>query len=186
MFQYLSMLEGEEEKEFFEKIYYKYREEMFYTAYVILQNKHDAEDIVQDSFLPVLSHLDKMRGNSPEKNWNFIVTIVKNRAINLYNRKKRKQEIEVSEDEWMEMEILDEDLETRVIEKEHICFLMEMLGQMNESYRDILLMRYYHGLKAAEVAEIVETTPDNIRHIAQRAKMKLKSMLEEYGYNTGV
>lgn len=186
MFQYLSLLDAEEEKEFFQTIYDRYRDEMFYTAYTILQNKHDAEDVVQDSFLPMLSHLDKMRTNSQQKNWNFIVTIVKNKAFNLYNRKKRKQEMEISEDEWMEADFVDEDLEIKVIEKEQVRLVMELLGQMNESYRDILLMRYYHGMKVTEIADIVEKTPDNIRHISRRAKMKLQRMLEEYGYYTGI
>ena len=63
---------------------------------------------------------------------------------------------------------------------------MYFLCQINESYRDILLMRYYHGMKVTEIADIVEKTPDNIRHISRRAKMKLQRMLEEYGYYTGI
>ncbi len=182
MFQYLSLLDAEDEKEFFTKIYDTYKDEMFYTAYVILQNKQDAEDVVQESFVPVLLNLDKMRSNSSRKNWNFIVTIVKNKAFNLYKRKKRKQEMEVPEEEWDEMDFVDEDLEIKTIEKEQVGLVMQLLAQMNESYRDILLMRYYHGMKVTEIAGIVDKTPDNIRHISKRAKKKLQSMLEEYGY----
>lgn len=46
MFQYLLLLESDEDKEFFTEIYQKYRKEMFYTAYNILHNPSDAEDIV--------------------------------------------------------------------------------------------------------------------------------------------
>ena len=185
MFQYLSLLDAEEEKEFFAQIYETYKDEMFYTAYLILRNKLDAEDVVQESFLPLIAYLDTMKKNSPQKNWNFIVTIVKNKAFNYYKKRKRKQEMEVPEEEWEELDLVDEELEIRVIEKEQVRLVMELIGQMDESYRDILLMRYYHGMKVRESAGIVNKTPDNIRHISQRAKKKLQGMLEEYGYFGG-
>ena len=89
------------------------------------------------------------------------------------------------EEEWEELDLVDEELEIRVIEKEQVRLVMELIGQMDESYRDILLMRYYHGMKVREIAGIVNKTPDNIRHISQRAKKKLQGMLEEYGYFGG-
>ncbi len=185
MFQYFSLLDAEEEKEFFAQIYETYKDEMFYTAYLILRNKLDAEDVVQESFLPLIDYLDTMKKNSPQKNWNFIVTIVKNKAFNYYKKRKRKQEMEVPEEEWEELDLVDEELEIRVIEKEQVQLVMELMGQMDESYRDILLMRYYHGMKVREIADIVNKTPDNIRHISQRAKKKLQGMLEKYGYFGG-
>lgn len=185
MFQYLSLLDAEEEQEFFTQIYKTYKDEMFYTAYLILRNKLDAEDVVQESFLTLILYLDTMKENSPQRNWNFIVTIVKNKAFNYYKKRKRKQEMEAPEEEWEELDLVDEELEIRVIEKEQVRFVIELIGQMDESYRDILLMRYYHGMKVREIAGIVNKTPDNIRHISQRAKKKLQSMLEEYGYFGG-
>lgn len=185
MFQYLSLLDVEEEKEFFTQIYDTYKDEMFYTAYLILRNKLDAEDIVQETFLTLISYLDHLKENTPQKNWNFIVTIVKNKSFNYYKKRKRKQEMEIPEEEWEEHDLVDEELEIRVMEREEVQSVIELIGQMEQSYQDVLLMRYYHGMKVREIADIIDKTPDNIRHISQRAKKKLQSMLEEDGYFGG-
>ena len=47
---YLSMLETNEEKNQFEQLYIKYKQDMYAVAYGILKNKEDAEDAVHQSF----------------------------------------------------------------------------------------------------------------------------------------
>ena len=89
MFQDLLLSYNDEERRFFEQLYKEHRDEMFYTAYIVLENKFDAEDIVHESFIAVLDNMDKLIGDTPERNWNYIVTIVKHKAYNLYNKRKR-------------------------------------------------------------------------------------------------
>ena len=79
----LQFLDGEQEKDFFEEIYETYRDEMYRKAYRILKNRHDAEDVVQETFVTLMDNLDVLRGNSPQKNWNYILTILKNKSFNL-------------------------------------------------------------------------------------------------------
>ena len=50
---YLSMLETNEEKNQFEQLYIKYKQDMYAVAYGILKNKEDAEDAEHKSFLKI-------------------------------------------------------------------------------------------------------------------------------------
>ena len=50
---YLSMLETNEEKNQFEQLYIKYKQDMYAVAYGVLKNKEDAEDAVHQSFLKI-------------------------------------------------------------------------------------------------------------------------------------
>lgn len=183
MFQNLLMSCNEEERQLFEQLYKGHRDEMYYTAYVILENVHDAEDVVQESFIAVLANLDKVKGNTPERSWNYIVTIVKNKAYNLYKKKKRRMEEELIE--WGTEELLDMDLETRVLERRLKEILAKLVKQLPDTYRDVMVLQYYYGLEYGEIARTMDTTPDNVRHISMRAKRKLKSMMIEHGYFGG-
>ena len=49
MFQYLLLLETDEEREFFTEIYEKYQNDMFRIANGILHNSSDAEDMVHET-----------------------------------------------------------------------------------------------------------------------------------------
>ena len=66
--------DSRQENDFFGEIYETYRNEMFYVAYGILQNKHDAEDVVHETFMALFANIDRMEQNSPKKNRNYILT----------------------------------------------------------------------------------------------------------------
>ena len=178
MFHCLSLLDTEEEKDFLRKIFETYKDEMFYTAYVILENKQDAEDIVQDTLLALIPHLSKMKKEPPQKNWNFIVTIVKNNSFNRYKKKKRQADRELPITEEILKDIVDVEFDTKVLEIEQRDFVGQLLGQMSELHQDILLVRYYHELSTVEIGELLGKSPDTVRHIIHRAKKKLQGMLE--------
>lgn len=172
--------DSRQESDFFREIYERYKNEMYCVAYGILQNKHDAEDVVHEAFMILFANIGRLERNSPKKNRNYILTIVKNKAYNLYKSKKRQADKELGE-EALE-DVFDEEPDIKIMEMEKKEFLKEMLKQMNPSYRDILLLQYYHGLGVVEVADELGKTPDNVRHMSMRAKKRLKEMLEAYGF----
>ncbi|EGT4060805.1 sigma-70 family RNA polymerase sigma factor, partial [Clostridioides difficile] len=57
MLIYLSIIDSEEEKDKFEKIYEKYKKLMFYIANQILQDEQLSEDAVHNAFLKIIDNL---------------------------------------------------------------------------------------------------------------------------------
>lgn len=180
MYRYLLLLDTDEEKEFFKKIYIRYKNEMFYAAFAILQNSSDAEDIVHDTFLTLISKLENMMEESSERNWNYILTIVKHKSYNLY--KKKKWEIDQEWDALGHEEVFGDGMDARMTRIERKEQLLKLMKKMRKSYQDVLIMQYYHELNVMEIAQILGKTPDNVRHISMRAKRKLQGLLEEYGF----
>lgn len=89
MFIYLMVLDTEEEKIKFVKIYDAYKDRMHYTASVILKDKLNAEDMVHDTFLTLTDHLDRIDEEDFTGTWNYIVTILKNKCYNFIKRSKK-------------------------------------------------------------------------------------------------
>ena len=76
MYQYLLLLDTEQERKFFKELYREHKNEMYYIALKILNNESDAEDMVHETFLTLTENLPKMMDNPPQKNWNYILTIL--------------------------------------------------------------------------------------------------------------
>lgn len=90
MFVYLMMMDSQEDQSKFEKVYLTYRGLMYHVAYKILNNKHDAEDVVHSAFIKVAENIQKIGDPVCPKTQNYVVTIVENKAIDLYRANKRK------------------------------------------------------------------------------------------------
>ncbi len=179
MYQYLLLLDTDQERDFFQMLYDRYKNDMYYTAYRILQNRADEEDIVHETFLTLTENLVKIMGDPPQKNRNYILTIVKNKCYNLY--KKKKREIDADMEQERPDLVFPEGLDERLERMEKKELILKLIKEMKQSYQDVLLMQYYHEMGTDEIAKIMNTTPDNIRHISKRAKEKLQIMLKKYG-----
>ena len=86
----MPLLKSYEDEEAFERLYHQYLKLMLYTAYQILQNSEDAEDAVQTAFLRIATHFSSVEKNICPKTANQFVIIVRNIAIDMYRKKKRK------------------------------------------------------------------------------------------------
>lgn len=143
-----------------------------------MKNKADAEDIVHESFLALIEHLEELMESEPHKTWHYIMKTVRNQSYNLIKKRKRLVENELEENF---QDIFEKSMETIIEESEQKNFITELLRNLKPSYREVLLMQYYHEMSVKEIAEHLGKTQDNIRHISIRARKKLKTMLEEKG-----
>ena len=89
---YLSVLETDEDRCQFEDIYRQYKNRMYKFAISILHNNEDAEDVVHQSFLTIANNFDKIKSFSCHEMNSYIVIIIRNTSINLYNKNKRNSE----------------------------------------------------------------------------------------------
>lgn len=169
-----SMIDSQDEKGKFERIYLAHRQTMYYAAYRILGDTHEAEDAVHQAFLKIIHRLDKINETDCHKTRSYLVVITESTAIDLY--RKRKQARTVSYDE---LEIyLPGDVNSDYGEKDAINRAINALP-VNHSV--VLKLRYSHGHTDAEIASVLNITEENVRQRISRAKKKLRELLEKEG-----
>jgi len=95
MLLFLMFVEDAESRDLLEKIYCAYHKEMYYIANNILNNSHDAADVVQTSIIKLIPYIEKINDIKCNKTKYLIVTIVKNTAIDLYRKKTNHPMIEL-------------------------------------------------------------------------------------------
>lgn len=165
MLIYLQVIDAPEDRDQFITLYETYRGLMFYVANQILQNEQDAEDAVHDAFLSVAEHIKKFSRLERHKTKAFLVTIVENKAIDLYRKKThRKEEILWEETTGLAPAYEPEDGLTRCILK------------LPARYREFLRLKHELGYSTKEVAELMGISWPAARKLEQRARDRLEAV----------
>ena len=170
MLVYLTMIESPEDQSKFEKIYLEYKGLMYYVAYKILNNAQDAEDAVHNAFIKIAENINKIDEAVCPKTQNYVVTIVENKAIDTYRSKKRKEAVEY----------IDE-ITGITVENQSLQGLAYCMSKLPLRYRQIILLKYYHGYNSREISKQLDLTEANVIKIDQRAKKKLLQICKEEG-----
>jgi RNA polymerase sigma-70 factor (ECF subfamily) len=163
----------------------QYEGKIFRLAMNITQNREDAEDVLQESFLKAYEHLDQFQGNSKFYTW--IVRIAVNQA--LMKLRKRKTDRSVSLDEQIdtgedtvvrEIAAWDPDPEERFSREELHSILSEAINGLAPIYRTVFTLRDVDGLSTEETAEALELTVPAVKSRLLRARLQLRDKLTRF------
>jgi RNA polymerase sigma-70 factor (ECF subfamily) len=149
---------------------------MYNVAYRIVNDEVEAEDVLQESFINAFNNLDNYRGDSTFGAW--IKRIVINKSINYLHKKKMERIPE--DDRW------DVKQEEEVDIFEGYPFSVEKvrdaIENLPDGYRTVLSLYLLEGYDHGEIAEIMGITESTSKSQFNRAKKKLKEILEGGSY----
>ncbi len=158
------------DKDSFDLLYEEYYLVLYRTGLLILGNKEDAEDVLQDTFVSIYKNAKSLSDFEKLRPWIF--SILKNTS---YTRcKKRKREFP---DEF----VLDKTEESPVYlgeddyaEKSEI---QDALMNLKEKEREVLVLYYYNDFSIEEIAKILNTFKGTVKSRLYRARKNLKKEL---------
>lgn len=156
----------EEQKSKAEQLYIKYWHLMCHVAMEILQNSADAEDAVQQAFLYLILHMDRLGDIDSPATRAYVTLTAKHRAIDLYRSRRRCEPADVS------------GMRTVGIHPERLG-VAEAISQLPPRDRDILLLRFWEGYTTEEIAGMLHMKTDAVQKAIWRAKKKLAVTLAE-------
>lgn len=169
MLVYLAVIDEPAQKTKFETVYHQYRGLMYYVAYRILNNPSDAEDAVHDAFVAIAKHIQNISDPVCPKTQSYVVTIVENKAIDLYRRKQRRGALPLEETEELS------------VSPQEPMGLAECIVKLPPSYRQVILLKYHQGLSCKEIAALLGMSLPAVQKLDQRAKEKLRQLAEKEG-----
>lgn len=157
----------------YRELYHRYAKAMYNTSLRIVNNKADAEDVLQEAFLDAFRNLDHFHYRSTFGAW--LKKIVINKSINLL--RSRKPEMEIGEDESalpVEEEMKDEAAIHYQVEK-----VKHAIHQLPDGYRAVLSLYLLEGYDHEEIAGILGISHNTVRTQYIRAKQKLLFILKQ-------
>lgn len=151
----------------FEHIYETYRGRVFGTAYRMLSNRADAEDVTQDVFVKVFKKLKSFRGDSAVSTWIYRIAI--NACLDFRRRRKLRQAVS-----------LDDGLEVGSTPLSVTRLIESALPKMAEGYRQVFVLHDIQGLKHQEIGKVLGITDGASKSQLHRARAFLRRELAPY------
>ncbi|MBZ5623591.1 MAG: sigma-70 family RNA polymerase sigma factor [Acidobacteriia bacterium] len=163
----------------------RYEAKIFRLAQHITQNREDAEDVLQETFMKAYEHLDQFKGDSKFYTW--IVRIAVNQA--LMKLRRRKTDKSVSLDETIdtgedtitrEVAAWDEDPEQRFSRGELGDILDSAVESLEPPYRSVFVLRDIEELSTEETAEALNLSVPAVKSRLLRARLQLREKLTRH------
>ena len=163
----------------------RYESKIFRLAQHVTQNREDAEDVLQETFMKAYEHLDQFKGDSKFYTW--IVRIAVNQA--LMKLRRRRSDKSVSLDETIdtgedtvvrEIAAWDEDPEQRFSREELGEILDGAIQSLDPIYRSVFVLRDVEELSTEETAEALDLSVPAVKSRLLRARLQLREKLTRF------
>jgi len=165
-----NLKQGREEA--YRQLIEEYGNKLLKTCCLILKDREEAEDVVQETFIRVFNKINTFKEQSGLYTWIYAI------AINLSRDRIRiRQDILELKDEW----IGNEDVESQVemnIDRE---LLRKEIFTMNSLYREILVLFYFEELSKKEISNLLNEKEGTIKSKLFRGRNILKESLLKGG-----
>lgn len=161
------------------EIYRGYYKAMYNTAYRILKDEFEAEDIMQEAFLTAFTKLYMFKGEVTFGAW--LKRIVVNKSLTQLKKNNRYNEVKM--EVIPNYEIVEETIDYDTIKASKV---LECINSLKDNYRLVLTLNLIEGYDYEEISEILQYSNENVRTTVSRAKKKLKQVLLAHTNKTQV
>lgn len=171
------------DKDAYRELVERHQRRLFVSAFEVLRNREDAEDVVQEALARSFFSLKSFRGGSSLATW--LQRIVFNLAIDVKRRTKRRGGDAVEFDERAatggaeRLEQLSASPETLLRRKQQRQRLMTELEGLSEEHRQAILLREFEGMSYDEIARIAGVSIGTVMSRLFYARKRLQSVLHE-------
>jgi RNA polymerase sigma-70 factor (ECF subfamily) len=153
--------------------YEEYSDAIFRHCYFRVFERERAKDLMQEVFMRAWEYLGK--GEKVLNMRAFLYRIANNLIID-ESRKKREASLDKLQEEGFDPGIDEKDMMHNRIEHSRVVGTMKNL---DDHYRDILVMRYMNGLSPSEIAEVTGESANTVSVRIYRGLKQLRGMLAE-------
>lgn len=168
---------------------------LFRTAVLILQDRHQAEDALQEAFWAAIQQVDRFDGKVPFERW--IHRIVVNRCYSFHRSPKQRRWLTLGGTNY---EVSDGDISGTFAVGDYVWndssrqpdFARQIaladevrkgMLRLPMHYRTVLVLHYYEDRPVNEIAEMLGLREGTVKSQLHRARRRMKRLLREGGRN---
>jgi RNA polymerase sigma-70 factor (ECF subfamily) len=158
----------QDQNQYFERLVNQYQPSLLRTCYMYLRDQEQAKDAVQETFFKAYRNLGAFRGESAEKTW--LMKIAVNTCHDM-----RKTAWSLHMDRRVTPEMLPE--ASVPFEEFEEGLIVEVMN-LPLKLREVVLLYYYQNMDTNEIAETLGIARSSVSGRLQRARKKLRDVLE--------
>ena len=155
---------------FLRDVYRPYYQDVYQYCLYLTNNKEEALDLTQDTFLKAMKNIGHYQGRSNLRTW--IMSIARNTTIDSFRKKKFQRLLPMK---WgKEQTFVAESPEHSVGNKAEWQILQEALTTLKDDYRQVIILRALKEFSPKEVSEILGWSESKVRVTYHRAIQQLR------------
>ncbi len=182
----LQIIENDDERNAIHELFNTYFPKMQRIAYDILNNKQDAEDAAMETMKYICEHADDFVDYKNPKTISFISICVKNTAIDMYRKNKRKNNLFIYTDhfegDFKGLFEEDRSLSDIMISQENKEIVNRALDQLEDMYKTPILLKYSYQMKNKDIAKLLGLDTNTVNCRIFRAKKLIRENMYALGY----
>lgn len=159
-----------------------YKDKIFHLANRMLHNRHEAEEIVQETFLRVYTNLERYDENQKFSTW--IYRIGTNLCIDRLRKRKANYSLDAEMNDgegtdWYAMLPSNEDTpDDQVVLSETQTEIRKSIETLPEKYKAVVILRYLQDLSLQEISDVLAMPVTTIKTRLHRGREYLRKKLE--------
>ncbi len=172
------------DNETFSQLVMPYTRKMWAVAYHILQRGDEAEDLVQDIMVKLWEMRDRMPSGTMLEP--YIMTMTRNLCIDRIRSRHEYQCSDEEQLEWLDLQgdgappdAADES--DPVESRDRLHATLRLIAQLPPDQARVLRCKVFDELQNSQIAQLMQTTEDNVRQLLSRARRKLKELAIKQG-----
>ena len=162
----------------------RFSQQVYRVAIRLMDDPHEAEDVLQETFISACDHAEGFEGRSSLGTWLYRIA---NNAGLMRLRKKRLPTVSIDEpieldDGYVPRQLTawSFDPDEMVMTDELRDIMDEATAELTDALRVVFVMRDLEGLSTAETAEILGISESAVKVRLHRARVQLRDHLAQY------
>jgi RNA polymerase sigma-70 factor (ECF subfamily) len=164
----------------------RYQSKVFTTIFLIVKDQDVAEDLLQDVFVKVLHTMNSDKYNEEGKFQPWVMRIAHNLAIDYFRKAKRYPTILLEDGSNLlnSLSFAEDSSEEQRIKEETLAWVRNLIDELPEAQKEVVIMRHYLDLSFQEIAEqtgvSINTALGRMRYALNHIRKKMKQVNSAY------
>ncbi|WP_017731054.1 RNA polymerase sigma factor [Nafulsella turpanensis] len=176
-------------EEAFKQLVNRHKPKIFTTIFLIVKDSDIAEDILQETFIKAINTIQSGRYNEEGKFLPWILRIAHNLSIDHFRKQKRYPTINMEDNSpvFNTMAFSESSIEDKQIRKDTYDLLHELIEELPEAQKDVLIKRHFMQMSFQEIADAtgvsINTALGRMRYALINLRKKMESKNISYDQN---
>ena len=168
-------------EEAFTTLVNRHTKKIYTTIYLIVKDQYLAEDLLQETFMKVVNTIKTGSYNEEGKFLPWVTRIAHNLAIDYFRKTKRQPTIVMEDGSsvFNTLEFSERSIESKKIKEETHALLRNLIKELPDAQREVLMMRHYMEMSFREIAETTGVSINTALGRMRYALIKLKKEMDK-------
>ncbi|MEI6946208.1 sigma-70 family RNA polymerase sigma factor [Paraflavisolibacter sp. H34] len=164
-----------------EALVLRHKDKLFTSILFLVKDKYLAEDIFQDVFIRIIDTVRSGRYTEEGKFLPWAMRIAHNLCVDHFRKVKRTPMIKNSEDQdiFEVLNFTEESAEDKMIKKQSHNRVKDMLNQLPEDQREVIILRHYADMSFKEIAALTHCSINTALGRMRYGLINLRKMMAQ-------